>query len=162
MNTDFLNIDELNLDKECINQPTRYFEFANKLANARNALDEARGDYDVTEAEISKRIRDNPAKFGLEAKTTETAIKAAVAVQPTLKVALQAVNEAKHRVDILQAAVTALDQRKRMLVLLVDMRGQDLYSGVKVSNDGKRAVEQEAKATTRKLGQRKRDDQEDE
>lgn len=162
MKSDFLAIDELSLDTECRDQAQRFFEYSMKLADARQNLDEAKANLDITVAELNKAIRSNPGKYGLDGeKLTESAINSRVPLQPQHKQAQDMVFEAKHRVDVLSGAVGALDQRKRMLVLMVELRRQDLTADPKVSGDGKRAVEQDAKRRTRTLGQRRDDNDED-
>ena len=162
LNPDFLAIDELNLDKECIGQPQLYLRYSMKLADARKDYDEFKSELDLTTATLNKQIRDKPTKFGLEDKITESAINAMVSVQPSYREACAAVSEAKHKVDVLQAVVAAIDQRKRMLVLLVDLRGQEMYSTPRVSGNGVKAVEEDVRRQVRKLGQRKTDDVETE
>lgn len=162
MNKDFLAIDELRLDKDCMEQPMLYLEYSLKLADARQNYDETKVQLDLTEAELKQAIRNNPKRFDLDGeKITEAAINSKVPLQKEYKDAQGELSDAKHRVDVLSAAVGALDQRKRMLVLLVELRRQELSSEPRVSGDGKRAVEQDSKTRVRKLGQRLDRDDED-
>lgn len=155
MKTDFLAIDELRLDQECIKQPQLYFTYAQQAADARRELDECKSVLDVASAELSKEIRKNPTKYGLNDKPTEASINSTISLQKRYREAHDAIVDASHRVAVLGAAVTALEHRKRALTLLVNLKGQEFYSEPKVSEKGKTAVSESVKAHTRKLGQRK-------
>ena len=163
MKTDFLQIDELALDKECIRQPSLYFEFAEKVANARQAYDIASNEAKVEEAEVERDIRSAPEKHGLE-KVTEASIKAAVACSKEVRLAQEHLIDLKHTLEIYQAAVFALEHKKRALTLLVNLRGQEYYAEPRTTAAGKSAVDEGAKKRVRQLGQRKADveDKEDE
>lgn len=150
MDADFLRIDELNLDKECVRQPGLYFEYAQRLANAKNSLVEAENDLEVLVAEIKRDLRKQPKLF-----PTEGSIKEAVPLEPEYKDSLEVVGEAKHKVDVMQAAVTALEHKKRSLTLMVSLRGQEFFSSPKIDPAGKAAVADDVKRTTRRLGQRR-------
>lgn len=157
----FLHIDELRLDRECQHQASLYMEHAMKLARARKDYDEAHATLSVTEAETSKRIRGNPSKYGLAEKPTETSIKEAIALNADVLDSAKEVREAKHALDVCQAAVTALDHRKSALKLMVDLRGQEYYSTPMPTAKGTKAVNESAKGETRRLGQRRADREED-
>lgn len=149
------SIDELNLDKECIRQPELYYTWAKRLADAKQMLDEARADESVAVAETNKKIRSNPAKYDLPEKPTEASINVTVSLQTPVRDAAAAVIEATHKVNMAQAAVTAMEHKKRSLTLCVTLRGQEYWAEPSVPKDGKHAVEADAKRRTRTLGQRK-------
>lgn len=164
MNNDFLAIDELALDKECIKQPQLYFTYAQKATDARRDLDEAKADQSVLAAELNKKIRSNPQKYGLSDKPTEASINTTVTLQKEYRDAEAVVIEAAHKLGIMSAAVTAMEHRKRALTLLVNLKGQEYYSEPSTSAAGKKAVNEDVKRSTRTLGQRKvskADDEED-
>jgi hypothetical protein len=102
---DFLSIDELALDKECIRQPGLLYQYSTKLATARQQMDEAKQDYDVTCAEIGRSLRDQAGTADKATKLTETAIQAKIMLNARVRAASDIVADAKHRVDILFAAV---------------------------------------------------------
>jgi hypothetical protein len=125
---DFLSIDELALDKECIRQPGLLYQYSTKLATARQQMDEAKQDYDVTCAEIGRSLRDQAGTADKATKLTETAIQAKIMLNARVRAASDIVADAKHRVDILFAAVNALEHKKSMLSLLVRMMEMDYFS----------------------------------
>jgi hypothetical protein len=150
---DFFAIDEHRLDKEWVNQPTLFFTWARKLADARQQLEEAKASLDVVYAELDNAIRERPGKYGLE-KITESAIKQLIPSQAPYAEALAAVNTTKHRVDVLQAAVTALEHRKRALENLVDLHGQNYFAEPTAPAHSRERVQETTKQQIRKRGQR--------
>lgn len=162
MNRDFLQIDELRLDKECLRQPGLYMEYAEKLADAKRDLDECRAAESLIAAELSKDARERPAKFDIGDKVTEGAINAAVQAHPKLRAAQAETLKAKHAVDVLSSAVVALEHKKRSLTLLVNLHGQGFFADVRGTKAGKDAVNDKTKETVRRLGQRKDSRAEDE
>lgn len=126
-----LEIDPLRLDDELINQPRQRGQFGELHADAVKDLDDARSALAVAEAEADRDIRENPADYGID-KLSEARISAAVTLHPAVKVASKKVNEAKHKVNILEAAVSGLEHRKRALSDLVTLHGQDYFAAPKM------------------------------
>lgn len=155
MKTETFEIDQNRLDEEWVNQPKLFFRYAKKLADTKQNLDNVKNYLNITHAEISKNIRDNPEKFDL-AKVTEKAIESLIPLQKTHNFALLKLNEAKHEVDIYQAAVTALEHRKVALQNLVSLHGQNYFSTPIAKGDNKEAMEEiEKKAIRSKRKRRK-------
>jgi len=125
---DFFDIDINRLDEEWINQPKIFFKYAAELADAKRRLEEVRAETDVLRAAGDRALRDNPTSFGLPEKITETLISNTVLQQPKYQDALKTCRIKKHRVDILQAAVSALDHRKSALERLVSLHGQNYFA----------------------------------
>jgi len=122
-----LEIDQLRLDEEWLNQPRQRQVWGELLADAQLAYDEAKSYLEVIKAETDREIREDPDGYGV-LKVTETAVANAVTVYPAVKIATKKMNEAKHKVNVLQAAVDGLEHRKRALTELVELHGQDYYS----------------------------------
>lgn len=158
----FLKIDELRLDREWVRQPSLYFEYANKLADARKEAEDLRGEMDVVAAETDKAVRDDPERYGVE-KVTESTVKAAVLKSKAYRRALAAYNEARHSMDVMQAAVTALEHRKRALTMLVELHGQNYFADPKItaSREARESVEETSKKGARTIGRLKRRNEED-
>ncbi len=102
------------LDYEWTRQPKLYLKYSLKLADARLALAEAKAQLEVTEAEVARDIRDDPASYGMD-KVTEKSVEAAIVIQPPCLAAAKILREAQHRVDVLGSVVGALDHRKKAL-----------------------------------------------
>lgn len=145
----FIEIDEFNLEKEWVGQPALYLKYAEKAAKARLNLDEADSELELVTADLDKAIRGDPEKYGLE-KITESGIKITVPLQDEYQEALKAVNEARYELGIVQAAVNALDHRKRALEKLVDLWQGSYFSEPKSQGDAKEAMEEATKRTVRR------------
>lgn len=122
-----LDIDPLRLDDELIGQPQQRGQFGELHADALKDLDDAKANLSVAEAEADRDIRENPADYGID-KLSEARISAAVTLHPAVKVALKRVNEAKYKLNVLQAAIDGLEHRKRALSDLVTLHGQDYFA----------------------------------
>jgi len=122
-----LSIDRYRLDEEWERQPRFYHEFAEKLVDARRSLDETKNQLEVVKADTYQHIARDPEKFGLQ-KTTEKAIEHAMTMDKRCREAANIVIEAKHVVGIFEAAVSALEQRKKALEKLVELHVSDYYS----------------------------------
>jgi len=133
-------IDKNILDEEWLNQPKLYFTWAVQLEDAKNAFEETKQEFDVTQAEVELEIRDKPTQFNLPEKTTEKMIATALMLTKEYQTGQSSVNKARHRVGIIQAAVTALDHRKRALEKLVDLHGQKYFATPRASEHSKEAV----------------------
>ena len=142
-------IDEHNLDKECINLPGQYLKYAHQAINQKRTWDEAKARLEVTQAEVSQLIRNNPEKYGLE-KVTESGISSAVLIHKRYQEAQAELIAARHAQEMSQAVVSALEHKKRSLTLLVDLHGMGYFSNPKVSQKGKEAVEEMMKRKTRR------------
>lgn len=96
-------------------------------------------------------------------KITETTVKNAVTSDREVQKARSAIIEAKHEVDVLSAAVSALDQRKRALENLVTLHGQSYFSTPSVRNLEPQArtaaaekIEETGKKAARSRGRKKK------
>lgn len=138
-----LDIDPLRLDDELIGQPSQRGQFGELHADAQKDLDDAKANLSVAEAEADRDIRENPADYGID-KLSEARISAAVTLHPAVKVALKKVNEAKYKVNVLQAAIDGLEHRRAALKSLVELHGQDYFAtprmpaGIKSENRARR------------------------
>lgn len=134
---DVLSINMDKLDWEWRRQSRLYFTYAEKLANARKDHEVAKNTLQVTFAEWDRKIRRDPESHGLE-KPTETSIKSVILVSKDHQKAEKELIEAKHRVDIIQAFVDALDHKKKALENMVHLHGQNYFSEPHISKGGSR------------------------
>lgn len=154
--TNAVQIDELNLDKECIRLPSDYLKFATLSADKKRDVDEAKNRLEVVEASITKRVRTDPEEFGIE-KVTEGAIRDAVQLSKEFQAASKVLIEAKHDAELAQAVVWALEHKKRTLTLLVDLHGMGYFSNPKVSTAGREELDRMSKTATRRKVSREED-----
>ena len=144
-----VQINELQLDKECIRLPSDYLKYASAAADSKRDVSQAKAELDVIEADLSRSIREHPAKYGLE-KETQAAVAAAVILQPEYARALKLLHKAQHQSALADAVVWALEHKKRSLTLLVDLHGMGYFAAPKITPKGKEAVEQMTKQRTRR------------
>ena len=129
------------LDDEWIRQPELYHKYATELADARLDFEEKKNKLEVVRAELDKEIRTDPEQFDL-LKVTESGISAVIVVQPEYTKALKRINTARHRIDILQAATTALDHKKKALENLVYLHGQNYFSSPRARGEESKAMDE--------------------
>lgn len=154
---DDFQIDVNRLDEEWVRQPELYRRYAEAAADAKRVHEEAKNDLEVIRADVEQMVRKNPESFGL-AKTTEGAIKTAIDLNEKVREAEEAVIEARHAMDVMQAAVGALDHRKSALGDLVRLFLADYFSKPQVDEGSKEAVDDMEKRRTRRSQRRSRDD----
>ena len=122
------------LEMEWLDQPSLMFKYAKNAAEMRRLLDLSKEKLDLVKAEIDKEIRTNPEKFGIE-KITETVVANSMLATFKYKKANEEFLNAKYEVDVAQAAVVAMSQRKDALENLVRLHGQQYFAGPKVPHD---------------------------
>lgn len=155
--TAFAEIDINSLEKELVDQPLKVARYDMRLADKKNELALAENALDVTYAEISEAIRKDPLKFHIEQKVTEARMKELVIIQPAYKVALAKTNKIKHMVDLLKAAMNALEHRKESLKSLVVLWQHSYFNTVKVpdtstNSDMKKRIQTAQKRAIRNPG----------
>lgn len=148
MAREIVQINELELDKECVRLPSDYLKYAHRSAEARQLVEQAKADLSYIEAALSREVRAHPAKFGME-KETEKGIAAAIQSHKRYLEADKAVRDAQYKQELAQAVVWALEHKKRSLTLLVDLHGMGYFSSPKLSPEGRRAVEEMTKQGVR-------------
>ncbi|MCK9570191.1 hypothetical protein M0R72_14700 [Candidatus Pacearchaeota archaeon] len=146
-----LHPDPNELDREWVNQPRLRFRYGARLAEARKLLSEAKADMELTTAELELTIRSDPSKFGLD-KVTEAAIKATVLQQDEYTNAKKVTIQAQHDVDVLDAAVSAVDHRKKALEDLVALFLAGYFAKPRAPEGAKEKMEEVEKQYVRRRG----------
>lgn len=124
-----VDIDPNALDQEWLSQPRKVMRYSTLLADAKNELAEAKAELDVVAAEVDKHVRLCPSDFGMEKlKLTEAIVSNTVLLDKRHRDALKQVNNARYKVDLLQAACDALEHRKKALENLVTLFLQSYWS----------------------------------
>ncbi len=151
------DIDLSRLDEEWINQPKRFFRWASQLADAKERLDEQKARLDVVRAEVSLDIRERPSNYDLPDKLTENLISNAILQQDKYQEALKLVRVKKYRVDLVQAAVQAMDQRRSSLERLVSLHGQSYFATPRATEENaKEIVDKIEKDSVRSKGKKRK------
>ncbi len=141
------------LDREWVKQPRLRMHYGRMLADAKMDLAKSKDALEVVEAELDQSMRMSPKKFGLE-KITEGAIKAAILTQSEYQEASQELISNQHAVDIMTAAVAAVDHKKAALEDLVRLRLADYYSECRAPEGAREEMEEMTKASVRQRGSR--------
>lgn len=138
-----LMIDPEQLDLEWVNQPARFMFYAQQSAHAKDVRDRAKEKLEVVKAQVDGELR---AGFAAgEKKPTEAAIAAMVLQSKEYQNANESFLKAKLEADLLQAAVSAMDQRKSALENLVRLHAQQYFSGPKEPRDLSAAYREQVK-----------------
>jgi len=149
-NSDIVQIDRDNLDKECLRLPGDYLRAAEQSAEAKRDLTEAENRLAVIKAELSQAVRSTPEDYGLE-KVTESSITEKVLSLSKYQKALAATNNRRHSYEITQALVWALEHKKRALTLLVELHGMSYFSSPKTSRAGQESLQQMTQRKVRRF-----------
>ena len=150
---DFLDIDQNRLDWEWTRQPRLFMEWSTKAADARRDFSQAKADMDLGEAEIDQLIRANPDNYDME-KVTEPSIKQCILTQRRYIRARDKMIVAKHTVDVLEAAVNALDHKKKGLEDMVRLFGMQYFAAPKANGDCKEVMDNIEKRAARSGGRK--------
>lgn len=143
-------IDKNSLDEELVAQPELYHEHAIGLADAKNEMNLAKARLELTEAKVGSDIRSNPGKYKVTSRVTEQLVETMIKLSVEYQNALAEFNEARHAVDVLEAAVKTLDQKKVALENLVVLQGSDYFSEVRMPKGRKEEVDAALKRKIRK------------
>jgi len=127
MTDEFFGINQNQLDKEWIDQPRFYFQYAKAHADATDTYERSKATLEVVEAELDQKIRSHPEAHGI-AKVTEGAITHVMTLHADYQKAHSAMLDAKHDMDVSKAAEWAANARKNALENLVRLHGQQYFS----------------------------------
>lgn len=117
-----LKIDEHQLEKEWLRQPSLYMQYAEKAALADNKAKRAKENIEVVKAELSTYYRNTEEKF------TEKSIEAQILTDAKYKEANKNYLDAIEQAAVLSAAVRAFDHKKAALENLVKLTLAGYYS----------------------------------
>jgi hypothetical protein len=130
-----VSIDTSALDVEWLAQPQLMMEYGQIQADARKEMDEAKESVLVTYSRIEKKIRLDPAAYGLGDKVTEASIRSTIITLKEHREAQSKVINAQHEYSAAQAAVIALEHKKQALENLGRLLGLQYFSGPKIPYD---------------------------
>jgi hypothetical protein len=146
------DIDPQNIVQEWIDQPRLYFEHAEKLAQYRANHERCKANLDLVQAKLDKSIRSDPEDYDISsAKITEKMVENAIIRNKKYIDALEEVHKSRYEMEVLQAAVTALDHRKKLLESLTQLTLSGLNAEPKLPRNQyvSREMETEIKKTIR-------------
>lgn len=140
---DIFSIDKNRLDEELVKQPEMVEKWGEKLALARERLERAKRSRDVVEAETSLKIRKSPKDYEVD-KVTEGVVKDLILIDKDCSEANERVLKAKHKVEMYEAKMTALNDRKYAIQKLVDLRLAEYFAEPKLGGGIKKKIKDRA------------------
>jgi hypothetical protein len=129
-----ITIDPDQLDIQWVKQAALFGEYCMEQAGARAKLDAIKERLDVKVAGLGLKIRANPATFGLD-KVTEASVQAVILLDAECAKLREEIAVAQYELEVMGAAVRALDQKKSALENLVRLQGQNYFAGPSVPRD---------------------------
>lgn len=125
-----VEIDPNELDLACTTQAEIFFKWAERLVISRNRVDRLKKQLETKYASISSDIRQNPESFGMgKSRVTESSIDATIRTDPDYAELYDDWLKARYNMNMLDMAVKAMEQRKRMIEVLVTLHGQEYFAG---------------------------------
>ena len=158
---DIFDLDLSTLDKHWLEQSKLVFIHGNILAEAKGELERLKALFDVERAETMAKILAAPSEYELKDKPTVGAIEATINMDPDIIKKQEAIQTAKHSVDVCHVMMSALDHRKAALENLVKLHGQQYFATPQADVAGHEAL-QETNANRIKRHLRKRNETKDE
>lgn len=122
------------LDVEWARQAQTFLKYSVEQAAARDKADRLKEKLEVYDAGLGLKIRSNPASFGLD-KVTEGSVQAAILLDKDHQAASAQLAQARYELEVIGAAVRAMDQKKSALENLVRLQGQNYFAGPSVPRD---------------------------
>lgn len=124
-----MSIDEDALDVELLEQPRLTYKYNKILAKREQELSNTKDSLNLIKADLDKKYRSNPEKYGIE-KVTDASITAAIQRDKDYQEANQEVIDAQYEYMIAKGAVDAIsNQRKSALENLVKLHGMNYFAG---------------------------------
>lgn len=120
-----LEIDRHGLEEELLVQAPTFHYWLMQHVNAQRDKENTQAHVDETVGQLADAYR---ASLTGSKAPTETAVKQAMSSDQSYMEAMEGLREANHTVNVLGAAVKAMDSKKRALENLVELRGQDWHS----------------------------------
>lgn len=125
-----INIDPDALDTEWLAQPGLFMKYSEALVEAKDEADRLERSLSVFRARTQMDIRNKPASYGITSeKPTEGNIQSALLQVPGYQALEEDIGAAQYRSRLLEAAVNAMDMKRRALERLVILHGQNYFAG---------------------------------
>lgn len=123
-----LGIDEYNLDRECLEQPTKFARFAKLAAWADRKAKRKDEKVKTVRSELIKEATENPEREIGKKSPNAQDIEAYYRRQERYKDAKQELINAQHEASLYAYIVSAFHQRRSMLENMVKLHGQNYYA----------------------------------
>lgn len=123
-----IKINRFKLDVECERHVDMYHYWAEVLATAKSALDEAKNHYEYTRSKTELEIRRKMERGDIAIKQTEATVKACLDVHEDVMSAMSQLLTEQENVYHAQAAINALDHRRSQLDNLTQLNIRAMYA----------------------------------
>lgn len=154
-----LEIDVDQLDIMAASQGELFFKWAEKATEAKAEVEQAKFRLEICISRISNDVRKNPKDYEVE-KVTNDSVDVAVKSTEEYQEAYTEWLEAKKEADLISNAVSAMEQKKRMIESLITLHGQQYFAGPSVprslSDAWKEAKKDREKKVVEKTEMRRR------
>jgi hypothetical protein len=128
------SIDPASLDLAAATQAEVFFYWAQQSVSAKMALDQAKSKFELIESRLKIQARSSPEEFGI-GKVTEGSLDEVVKTHKDYLEAQDVLFKVREDSLLLDWAVQALEQRKRMIEVLVTLHGQQYFAGPATPHD---------------------------
>jgi hypothetical protein len=136
----YFDLDDTRLDDAWRGHSKHVFDAMRKVSDLRAIVERCKARVALVKATVSMEVRRSPEDFEVD-KVTDASVAAAVASNKRVTQAEDRLIDAKHDLERWEAAVTALDHRKKALENLVTLHGQGYFSEPSLSVGTRRAME---------------------
>lgn len=125
---DDLQVDKFNLPDEWERQPALYMHWAEEAVYAQTVRDRINEQLKLLAAQLDSDIRINFVAYGFEKPPTNPAVEAAIAQQETYMAKKEELAKAAQHAKIMEAARSAMDQKRRALTGLTELQIAGFYA----------------------------------
>ena len=139
-----LKIDKYSLDKELVNQPSLFIDWAEKTVEMEFKRDSLKDLIEVEKAILEKAIRANPDQFGIS-KITEKGVLATIITNKEIMKLSAELLEISKQAKLFGSVKTAFDHRMRSLEKLTTLNQSGYYSSSNKVVDAEKKQSQEIK-----------------
>jgi hypothetical protein len=149
------------LEKQWVAHGNKFEEFVFGAAEARRKHSTAKALIKTAKAEAAVQIRNSPSEFDIE-KITEKAVEMAVDLHPVVEKAVREEIQAKYELDLWDAAVETMGERRAVLANLVDLHARGYFSSMSLKPEHREAMEAtKKKATYKNMSPRRKAEDDD-
>jgi hypothetical protein len=127
-------IDPNELDMAVSLQPELFCKWSERAVKAKWEAERESFKLDQMKARLQIDCRKNPEKYDV-LKITESVVESAVLIDPDFTAAQNNLFALQAEADILFKAAATMDQKKKMLELLVTLHGQQYFAGPSIPQD---------------------------
>lgn len=128
MGEEAIPIDVDHLDLECHDLPEQVFHASEQVSECEEKLGRAKSDLKKMETEVEMKLRKNPTKYQLGEKPTQAAFATKVAAEPEIIEQNDKILLREGKLKRAKNIVTALTEKRRMLVELISLYGMNYVS----------------------------------